>query len=420
MITQKEKAYLRDLAKKQRDISELPDMAEKKKLWYAHHECRAERPVFTTEIYTFLEELLPPLFCETPEGRRIERQIRTELIIHEYINDDHVVAGDFWVAADCDFVAFDTEPERVDAYASDGRKTHGYRLDIVINDLERDFSQLKRSRYFANVPAAGGYFVVCQDAFGDILDVRYGYTFGFSLSRCILKLLGMEGMMLALYDCPDKISQALRMLTDDLLLYMRLLEDKRVLTFNHDNTGVGQGTRGFTTQLPAPDFKDRSDKRVLFRDVWGQLDSQETTAVSPAMFEEIFFPYYKEIAEQFGLLSYGCCEAVHEIWDSCLSKLGNLKKLSVSPWCDERFIGERLRGTNIIYHRKPQPNFLGIAPVFDEPAFRAHLLETIQAAAGCTLEFSYRDVYSLQGDPYRAKRAYSIAMDMFEKHWRPV
>jgi len=54
---------------------------------------------------------------------------------------------------------------------------------------------------------------------------------------------------------------------------------------------------------------------------------------------------------------------------------------------------------------------------FDEDGFRAHLLETIRAAKSCTLEFSYRDVYSLRGDKYRAKKVYETALDMFERYW---
>ena len=40
------------------------------------------------------------------------------------------------------------------------------------------------------------------------------------------------------------------------------------------------------------------------------------------------------------------------IRERCLSKLTNLRKVSSSPWCSEEYMGERLRGSKVIYHRK--------------------------------------------------------------------
>ena len=125
------------------------------------------------------------------------------------------------------------------------------------------------------------------------------------------------------------------------------------------------------------------------------MDSQETVGISPDMFEEFIFPCYQKIASQFGLLSYGCCEPVHPIWERCLSKLPNLRKISISPWCDEEYMGEQLRGSHVIYHRKPSPNFLGVDEILDEDAFRAHIRRSLTAAAGCEMEITQRDVYTI-------------------------
>lgn len=123
------------------------------------------------------------------------------------------------------------------------------------------------------------------------------------------------------------------------------------------------------------------------------------------------------MAKHFGLLSYGCCEPVHPYWEAYISKYPNLRKVSISPWCDEAFIGERLQGENIIYHRKPSPNFVGVGKEFDEQGFKEHVIKTLQCAKGCKLEFSFRDVYTLSGDTTKPKRAVQIVRDMIEKHW---
>ena len=86
------------------------------------------------------------------------------------------------------------------------------------------------------------------------------------------------------------------------------------------------------------------------------------------MYEEFIFPYYKRISDLYGIFSYGCCEPVDPIWDNCLSKCENLRKISISPWCKEELMGEKLRGTKVIYHRKPSPNFIGVGKELDEEA----------------------------------------------------
>ena len=137
------------------------------------------------------------------------------------------------------------------------------------------------------------------------------------------------------------------------------------------------------------------------------------------MFAELVFPYYRKVMEHFGLISYGCCEAVHAIWDDCLSTLPHLRKVSVSPWCDEAFMGERLRGTGITYLRKPPATLLGMnTPVLDEDAVLACFRKTAESAVGCKVELIQRDVYMIGPDPAKVKRYVQLARQGMEK-WKP-
>ena len=115
------------------------------------------------------------------------------------------------------------------------------------------------------------------------------------------------------------------------------------------------------------------------------------------MYGEFIFPYYRKVASTYGLLSYGCCEPVNPVWDY-VKQLGNLRKVSCSPWCDEAFMAEQLRGTKTIFHRKPSPNFLGVGETLDEEGFRQHIRHTLTTAAGCHLEITQRDVYTINND----------------------
>jgi hypothetical protein len=71
-------------------------------------------------------------------------------------------------------------------------------------------------------------------------------------------------------------------------------------------------------------------------------------------------------------------------------------------------MGERLGGTNIIYHRKPDATFLGVGTVLDEDSFRANIRKTLDCAKKCTIEFTQRDVYTVNHDISKVKRYVEI------------
>jgi hypothetical protein len=118
----------------------------------------------------------------------------------------------------------------------------------------------------------------------------------------------------------------------------------------------------------------------------------------------------------YGLMYYGCCEPVHAIWEHGLASLPHLRKVSISPWCDEQAMGERLRKAPVIYSRKPRPNYVGVGTL-DEPAFTEHIAQTLRAAKGCHLEIIFRDIYTFDGDPTKPGRAVKIARRLIDSMW---
>ena len=95
------------------------------------------------------------------------------------------------------------------------------------------------------------------------------------------------------------------------------------------NDYAGAGSYGFTNELPTEHCRVTGE--IGLKDLWVNLNSQETVSVSPEMYGEYYWPYYKQLAEEFGLVYYGCCEPTNPIWKDYLSKLENLRKVSVSP-----------------------------------------------------------------------------------------
>lgn len=414
LITDEERIYLRELAKKQLEYSMLPIMKEREKLWYQHNDLKVNHPMIHFEMYTFQNDILPELKCISDAARDIEFFINRIIINHELIGDDKIVPDYFPISWRRNFVLFGLDIERRHAVDSQGRNL-GFHTMYPISDLNKDIHMLGQTTYSVDRDATLKWKAFVEDIIGDILPVRITMgSLGASLSQNIVNLMGMETMLYTLIDYPDMFHDVMKRMTNDYIDHMRWLENENLLVLNNGNDGVAQGTFGFTDELPGADY---TGDRVKTNNTWGYMDSQETVSISPEMFGEFFAPYYSKIAENFGLLNYACCEPVHTIWEKYVSKFHGLRKVSISPWCDEEYMGNMLRGSNVIFHRKPSPNYVGVGKEFDEAGFAEHILKTINCAKGCRLEFSFRDVYTLNGDISKPRRAVKIVRDLIEKHW---
>ena len=82
-------------------------------------------------------------------------------------------------------------------------------------------------------------------------------------------------------------------------------------------------------------------------------------------------------------------------------------------------MGEALRGSDIVFSRKPDPKFLGVEVKLDEDAWAAHIRETLDATHGVNVEFIVRDVYTVHGNLGKARRAVEIARREIDKHFKP-
>jgi hypothetical protein len=334
----------------------------------------------------------------------------------ELIDDDKVMPDTFDVGwfVDIDELGVKIETETVkDAH---GVET-GYRFLHPIKDLERDLPMLRPAVCHVDRQRTFAWQAFLEDLLGEFLPVciRTG-TFGSTmLTHRVVELMGMEAYFLALYDSPDAAHRLMAFLRDNALGVMRWAEGEGLLRLNNRNQDSFGSSYNFTNQLPNPGMNDGV---VRLHDMWGATNSQETVGISPKMYHEFCFPYYADICEPVGLLYYGCCEPAHPFWED-IRQLPNLKKVSISRWCDQTFMGEALQGTEIVFSRKPDPNYLSLDVKLNEDAWAAHIRETLEATRGVRVEFIIRDVYTVHGDLNNARRAVEIARREIDRHYRP-
>lgn len=416
-IRQQEREYLRELAKKLLEYANLTIMDERRKLWYKHNVLKGEQPVIVMENMGFIEEILPSSRCETSAAKEIERNLLIPIMNHECINDDKVISPYYEIYWRIGSIDNGIETKREFAIDSDGRAL-GYADRHPITDLKRDLSSLKRSNFHVDREGTLTWKNFVDEVIGDILPTKMkneSFRWHATPSQKAVQLMGLEPMMFAMMDYPDDMHALYRFLVDDILAFVKWQEKEGLLELNNENDYAGAGSYGFTDELPTNECKKSG--HITTKDLWVNMNSQETVGISPAMYGEYIYPYYEQIAKEFGLVYYGCCEPVHTTWNEYVSKLQNLRKVSISPWCDEEFMGNALSGKSVIYSRKPSPNFIGVKDSFDQKAFSEHISKTLKAAKDCKLEFIFRDSYTLSGDLTKPAKAVQITRNLIEEMW---
>jgi hypothetical protein len=417
-IPDNERTYLRELAKKQAEYAILPIMAERKRMWYALNDGQAgARPPVIIEPWTFDRDFMPEgiLRCASQAGRRIEQQLVRNIRNHELLDDDKVMPDTFDIGFFVDIDLYGgIKVKHHTIKDSQGIET-GYNWTHPIKDLKRDLPLLKPAVCTMDMPKTFEYKAFLEDLFGTILPVCIcSGTYARSmLTGHVIELMGMEAFFTAMYDMPDEVHQLMRYLSDNSVRIMRWAEQNQLLRVNNTNQTSFGSSFNFTTKLPAAGYQAPAARLC---DMWGAANSQETVGVSPAMFHDFCFPYYLDACQPFGLLYYGCCEPAHPFWED-IRRLPHLKKVSISRWCDQKFMSDALRGTDIVFSRKPDPNFLSVDKTLNEEGWAVHIRETLEATRGVFVEFIVRDVYTVHGNLNNPRRCVEIARRQIDKYW---
>ena len=409
-----DRQILRELAKIQYEYSQTEKNKKRIREWYDHNDLKGKRPMVHLEMETFSGEIIPQrLRCTGSFAREIEQQIYLNFLNQELFDDDMVTPDCLILYYDTWFTLFGIQIHKKEARDA----SVGHEFCSVVEDLEDDYEKLGTTEFGVDMESTRKKKQVLEETFGDILPVKIKMDSLHSVpTQMIIHFMKMENMMFNIYDYPGLFKKTMDRIAADTLSYFDFLEEQNLILPTVDHVRLRQGSLCYTNDLPGQEECNRRNLKT--KDVWGFADSQETVGLSPDMFEEFIFPCYEKITSRFGLLSYGCCEPVDAIWERCVSKLSNLRKVSISPWCKEEIMGERLRGSNVIFHRKPSPNFLGVGSKLDEEAFRKTLRATLHAARGCKLEITQRDVYTINHDIPKAKRYVDIIKEEIDRNWQ--
>lgn len=401
-IKDKEIHMLRELARKVADIASSPVQKERIRLWEAMNSMRPERPLVAIYPERAWKELIPEreLFCEHPMLRQWELALRRMRFHHEYICDDRPIHGELLIKWVIDWGSIGVE-SRVVHSSTDGPEA--VRWDPPISSI-KDLDRLRFRKVVVDKEVTFRRAALAQEVFDGIIPVTiYGgvpfWSVGVSM---LIQLRGLERAMVDMYEQPEIIHAIMSFLRDDRLQAMDTLESERVLSVN-DKTPVeyfiGSGHEGYTTELPAQDF--RGD--VRWKDMWGLGEMQEFSGVGPEQFDEFSLQYQIPILNKFGLVSYGCCEPLDKVYDLLIDNIPHLRRVSVtSPYADKETAAEKLE-CHAIFAWKPNPAALAL-PDVDWEWIERDARETLGIACSMPLEIIMKSTETFSRDTSRLRR----------------
>jgi hypothetical protein len=406
-VSAKDREILRRLADRLATLAAQPVMAERRRRWQAQSVLHGERPLLLAEACAVLDELIPceTLACEGEWARDFERGLRARLFIAEEIGDDSVVEPRVYYSHAVHGSNYGVE---VGERHGQGEHGHGsYVWEAPVKTLPEDLGRLHFREFTYDEEATLEHQARLEALCGDLLAVTlqdcHWWTMGLTWQAILL--IGLEPLMLKMYDEPEGLHALMAFLRDDHQHMLDWFEGHGLLTLNNDDSYIGSGSVGYTEALPQPDYVPGSPARL--RDLWALSESQETVLVSPTQFAEFVFPYQLPIISRFGLSYYGCCEPLDARWE-IVKQIPNLRRVSVSPWSNEEKMAENL-GREYVYCRKPNP--AQVSTTWNEEILRRDLRHTLELTRGMSVEIVMKDVHTVAHEPWRLGRWVALARE---------
>lgn len=402
-VSDRDRAILREQAKKLAEVAARPIEEEKRKLWYKHNALEGDRPMVICDLENGWYEVITPdmLQCEGDLARVLEFFIRKQIWWGTELNDDTVIPN---IIRAC--LLYDETPRGLDVQlVGESGEGGSFNWITAFNDVDDPYEavkSLKPKSYHIYEKESQEYYELMQELFGDILDVRQETVWWHSggMTYDLMTMLGMTEMLCSFLEDPDLIHAIMAFLRDEMLAKMDYAEKSGLLCLNNNDMYVGSGGWGWSHELPAPDYKGP----VRLKDLWGFAESQETVGASPKHFGEFILPYQLPILEKFGLNCYACCEPVDVRWDY-VKKIPNLRRVSVSKWANVNRSAEMM-GNGYVFSYKPDSTWLAY-PEFNEDLVmnsERGLRQVVKAAGRCNLELIMKDNHTIRHDPKRAVR----------------
>jgi len=414
-LSDADRDILRALAGQLAEVAALDSHAAKAELWRDLNDLRSRRPmVWINEIPWHEMNVDDELTLRTEHAwaREQELDLRRTLYQWRHMPGDMIVSDylacplavhstDFGIIEDVDVVKTDEASDVV------SRRFH-----IQIRDFD-DLEKIRMPVITHDEAATEFRYQAMCEVYDGILPVStQGQThIWFTPWDYLIRWWGVQEAMMDLIERPDLVHAAVERMVDAWMIELDQFEAMNLLALDCDNTRIGSGGYGYTRDLPGEGF---DPGRVRPIDMWGCSNAQVFSEVSPEMQWQFSIEHDLRWLRRWGLTYYGCCEPLDRKID-ILRRIPNLRKLSVSPWCDTRRIVEAVGGDYVV-SRKPNPAILA-EDTWRPDRARRELRQFMDAARGrCHVELIMKDISTVRYQPQRLWEWSRIAMEVAEQY----
>ena len=412
-----DREILRGLLAQIAEVASLPGHEAKAQRWRRLNDLDSVRPmVWINEIcwheMNVADELT--LRCEHRWAREQEQAWRRLLYQWRHLPADMVVSDylpcplaihstDFGIVEEVDLCRTDEENDIV------SRRFH-------VQIREPDDLEKIRMPVVTHDEAATAYrFDALAQLADGILPVRkVGQThIWFTPWDYLIRWWGIENAMVDMIERPELVHAGVERLVQAWMGELDQFIEQDLLDLDGDNTRIGSGGYGYTSELPGD---EHDPARVRPRNMWGCSNAQIFSDVSPRMHWDFAIEHDLKWLARWGLTYYGCCEPLDGKM-SLLRRIPNLRKISVTPWCDtKRAIAEI--GDDYVISRKPNPAIFA-GDVWNPEQARQELRDFLEPTEGkCHVELIMKDISTVRHEPQRLWEWARIAMEEAERFAR--
>lgn len=393
-INKKDKDILKILAERVAILANRSIETEKRDLWIKHNSLKTNIPVIFCDPENGWNEIITSkdIQCEGELARKWELVLRKEIFWAEEICDDKVIEPYFEIGYTYNDTGWglETKINRRD-------ESGACNWDAPISDY-KDLERIKLPELDIDFETTKQTASLAEDIFKNIFEVKvrgvWWWSLGLTLDLAMLR--GLERIMYDMIDNPGLIHGLMDKIQEGTIKKLAYLEKNNLLSLNTCSY-VGSGGFGYTEELPAG---NSNKDNIKLDELWGFGESQETSQISPTMFEEFVFRYQLPILEKFGLNCYGCCESLENRWE-IIKKIPNLRRVSVSPWSDLGKMADFL-GDKYIYSLKPNPAQLA-SPKVDLNNISKNIKNYLEVTKDCIPEIIMKDNHTLGNNPDNVK-----------------
>ena len=414
----REVLYVRELARKVREIAELDIQKENKKLWKAVNDGKMIRPVYLTRDTkrVILAEGTQELDnqCTDHFLASIETDLLRTLYDWKHTRGDMVVEPFWRLPCVIKNTGFGLPPATTNSLgsANETYKTAVHYDPVIFT--EDDIEKIKTPEVSFDREKTAADLARAREVLDGILDVRLfgAHAWRYQLWDNILSWTGLQEGFEMFYEEPELMHALADRLTGAFISQAKQFEALGLVSSNNANLFSGTGGYGYTDQLPP---ETESGIGAKLADIWGQAQDQIMTSVSPAMSKEFAFSHETAYTELFNRNYYGCCEKLDNKLTE-LETLPRLRKVSCSPFSDKEAFFEKAAGKYIVSF-KASNLFLNDEPL-DEGKIRRELEEVMDLCRkyNVSCEILMKTIVNLNGDPTRLWRWFDIADEVIRNY----